>query len=212
MNASAFGSQDTTLLMMVGGLFCCAMGVGIAINAFVCYLLSGYLKALPEEYRKQTPGKVWLLMIPLFGMVWAFFVYPQISESYDAYFRQQGRTDHGDAGRGLGMACAILMACSMAPYVGMFAALASLVVQILYLVKINGYKKELKDAAFTGGLICARCHYNLRGNTTGVCPECGTPVPIRSFASVMGPSASGVGTSLPAGSPSPTDWPPSSQR
>jgi len=24
---------------------------------------------------------------------------------------------------------------------------------------------------------CQRCSYNLTGNTSGVCPECGTPIP-----------------------------------
>ena len=25
--------------------------------------------------------------------------------------------------------------------------------------------------------ICVQCHYNLTGNTSGTCPECGTPIP-----------------------------------
>jgi hypothetical protein len=25
--------------------------------------------------------------------------------------------------------------------------------------------------------VCVRCRYNLTGNTSGICPECGTPVP-----------------------------------
>jgi hypothetical protein len=24
---------------------------------------------------------------------------------------------------------------------------------------------------------CARCYYDLTGNTSGICPECGTPIP-----------------------------------
>lgn len=28
-----------------------------------------------------------------------------------------------------------------------------------------------------GKAICAKCHYDLTGNTTGICPECGTPAP-----------------------------------
>jgi uncharacterized RDD family membrane protein YckC len=29
----------------------------------------------------------------------------------------------------------------------------------------------------TRGLLCAHCGYNLRGNVSGVCPECGRPIP-----------------------------------
>lgn len=28
----------------------------------------------------------------------------------------------------------------------------------------------------TGVAVCARCCYNLAGNTSGICPECGTPI------------------------------------
>ncbi len=30
----------------------------------------------------------------------------------------------------------------------------------------------------SGDVICGRCGYNLRGNVTGVCPECGTEVQV----------------------------------
>jgi hypothetical protein len=26
--------------------------------------------------------------------------------------------------------------------------------------------------------LCAKCDYNLTGNVSGICPECGTPVPL----------------------------------
>jgi len=33
-----------------------------------------------------------------------------------------------------------------------------------------------KTARVTPGL-CRECRYNLTGNTSGICPECGTPIP-----------------------------------
>ncbi|MCP3902337.1 MAG: hypothetical protein GY715_01770 [Planctomycetes bacterium] len=38
---------------------------------------------------------------------------------------------------------------------------------------------------FTGLPACAECSYDLTGNTTGVCPECGTPIAVN--AATMAP-------------------------
>jgi hypothetical protein len=35
----------------------------------------------------------------------------------------------------------------------------------------------LKRRKHSNTLLCVNCRYNLTGNTSGVCPECGTPVP-----------------------------------
>jgi uncharacterized RDD family membrane protein YckC len=39
------------------------------------------------------------------------------------------------------------------------------------------WKKYDTHPLFTGRLACDRCHYDLSHTTTGVCPECGAPVP-----------------------------------
>ena len=39
------------------------------------------------------------------------------------------------------------------------------------------WKRYRSHPVFTGGLACEHCQYDLTGNTTGVCPECGTRVP-----------------------------------
>lgn len=41
------------------------------------------------------------------------------------------------------------------------------------------WKKYANHPVFTGQLACENCQYNLTENTSGVCPECGTPVPRR---------------------------------
>ena len=110
-------------VMLMGGVFlgcaCFVLVIALAVQAFVCYLLSGCLKRIPEPYRQQQPGMVWLLMIPLVGIVWNFFVYPNLSRSYQAYFAAQGRTDVGDCGAGIGLAYCICAAVSLIPYLGM---------------------------------------------------------------------------------------------
>jgi hypothetical protein len=39
------------------------------------------------------------------------------------------------------------------------------------------WKKYANHPVFTGRLSCERCQYDLTGNISGSCPECGTPLP-----------------------------------
>lgn len=119
--------------------------VGIAVGALVCWLLSGWLAKVPREHRKQEPGLVWLLMIPLFNLVWSFFVFPKIAQSFQSYFRSKGDTT--DTGNGLALAFCILAASELLvgwiPCIGAIYSLGVLVVFILVLVKFHGLKERL---------------------------------------------------------------------
>lgn len=132
--------------MMAGvfGVVCCGMVlVGLAIQALICYFLSGFLKAIPPEHRKQEPNMVWLLMIPIFPLVWNWFVYPKTSESFQSYFASKGRTDVGDCGRQLAVVFCILVDCSIVPYLNFLTGLGALVLLIMLLVKFSEFKKQI---------------------------------------------------------------------
>jgi hypothetical protein len=119
--------------------------VGLAISILVCFLIYNAQAALPPQFQRIPAGQVWLLLIPLFNLVWNFFVFPRVSESYQTYFNSQGRTDVGDAGRGLGVGYSICAAITVipCPCVGGIAGLAALVLLILFLVKIYGLKAQI---------------------------------------------------------------------
>lgn len=125
--------------------------VGIGISVLVCYLLYTAQQAIPPQFQRIPPGQVWLLLIPLFNLVWNFFVYLRIPESYQSYFYSMGRTDVGDAGKSLGLWFAICAACTVVPCVGIFAALAALVLLIIFLVKITGLKNQALQMSGGGG-------------------------------------------------------------
>lgn len=40
------------------------------------------------------------------------------------------------------------------------------------------WKKYANHPVFTGQLACENCQYDLAGNVSGVCPECGTPISV----------------------------------
>lgn len=136
------------LAVVVGVLILLAISLAIAI--VVCVLLYGCLNRVPPQFRKMDPGLVWLNLIPLFNFVWNFFVFQRIPESYQAYFNAQGRTDVGDCGKKIGMWYAICAACSLVPCVNYVAGPASLVLLIVFLVKVMGLKNQIPESAAMG--------------------------------------------------------------
>jgi hypothetical protein len=49
------------------------------------------------------------------------------------------------------------------------------------------YRRSLRIELFSIGVpICIHCGYDLTGNTSGICPECGTPIPKGSFRHYRG--------------------------
>ncbi len=117
--------------------------VWIAIHCFICYLLYQCYNRIPPEFRKQQPGLVWLLLIPCFVFVWNFFVYPQLSKSFKAYFNSINRADVGDCQESIGWAYSICSASFFIPYLNCLTGIASLVLLIIYLIKTNELKNQI---------------------------------------------------------------------
>ena len=123
--------------------------VMFAISVFICYLLWNAQKQVPAKFRKVEPNAIWLLLIPLFNLVWNFFVVPKIAESYKAYFDSIGRTNVGTCGREFAFYYCIAAICCFIPVLGSLAGLAGLVLLILFLIKIYDLKKQILPE--TGG-------------------------------------------------------------
>ena len=124
-----------------------AMLISIAINVLICYFVFTLYKAVPAQFRQMDPNLVWLMLIPLFNLVWNFFVFPKLSKSYELAFQAQGDSSAGNCNAGLALALAITWACVLVPCIGVFvAAPAALVILIIYLVKMFGLKARLASA------------------------------------------------------------------
>ena len=119
----------------------------LGILVLILYLLYDAQRAIPPEYRHVEPAQVWLLLIPLFNLVWNFFVYPQIADSYRSYFYSRGRFDVGDAGKSVGLWFSICSASSIIPCVGFIPALIGLILLIVFLIRIYGLKSQLPQLA-----------------------------------------------------------------
>lgn len=136
-------------VMVLLGVYAVVIGsvlvVTLAINALICWLLSGCYKRIPQQFRKMEPGMVWLLMIPCVPLVWNFFVFPRLAESYKGYFDSVGNTEVGDCGAQMGMFYAIAVACSLVPCLNYLAGPVSLVLLIIFLVKAHELKKKIPE-------------------------------------------------------------------
>ena len=141
------------IVIVIAVLFMVAM---VAVGIAVLVLIYMAANRIPPHHRKMDPGLVFLLLIPLFGMVWYFFVVLRISEGFRSYFNEQGRTNVGDCGKGVGIGSGICSAVSIISLIpapvtamlGSMAGLASLVLVIIYLVTISGLKKQIPQMGY----------------------------------------------------------------
>ncbi len=130
------GMSFAVLVGMVGLI----VAVSLVISIVICAILSGCFSRIPQGFRKMEPGMVWLLLIPCFNIVWNFFVYQRLADSYKAYFDSVGKTDVADCGKGIGLAYCICVACCLVPCLNYLAGPASLVLLVLYLIKAVNLK------------------------------------------------------------------------
>lgn len=121
--------------------------VGLVVYIIVCYLLFNCFQRIPAQHRQMEPWQAWLLVIPLFNIVWAFFVFPGLARSYQSYFAQQGRTDVGDCGEKIGLWFAICFVANHIPCLNYVAAPACLVLLIIFLVKALNLKGQIPEGA-----------------------------------------------------------------
>src|SRR5487761_160361 len=116
----------------------------IALVVFILYLITlmNTLNAVSPANRRMTPGLVFLLLIPLFNLVWNFLVVTKIRDSLQAEFSARNLSGQG-FGYGMGLAMCILYIVALLPVINLLAAPAALVCWIIYWVQIAGYKGQL---------------------------------------------------------------------
>jgi hypothetical protein len=137
------------------GILCMILIIGIAIA--ICYLLTlqKALSRVAPWNRLMEPGLVWLSLIPIFNLIWSFFIATRVPDSLRNEFRSRDLDDGSDYGKGIGLANAIIGVVSFAlnmmsrlsrqPVVMITGPLGliSLILFIIFWVRIAGYSKKL---------------------------------------------------------------------
>jgi hypothetical protein len=161
-------------------LFFWLLLIPISIFVAVLYILTlqrAISRCAPQN-RVASPESAWLLLIPVFNLIWQFILYPRISETLEREFRQRNLPIEPQPLRTLGLAVAILHVCWIIPVVHFFTGVAGLICLILYWVKISDYSNQL---AAQGGYPSAG--YVPMGQpqpasqpAAGFCIKCGNPM------------------------------------
>lgn len=143
--------EATTGIRIVAGIVFLVVLLGM-LGLSIAYILtlSRTLQKCAPSSRTMQPGMVWLLLVPLFNLIWNFLVVNAVSESLTKEFRLRGVLFfESEPGKRVGMPMAICGACSVIPILGILAWLASVVLWVVYWVKVAGFSKMLDQAPAT---------------------------------------------------------------
>lgn len=130
------------IVFVLGIVFVISM-VYLALKALICYLVAQSLKTVPPEYRQIEPSMVWLLMVPCFSIIWNFFVFRRVPQSFQNYSRALGIHDTGDCGQLLGTWYAGLCATGLIPWVPVITGPVALVLLVMSLVRYNDLSQRI---------------------------------------------------------------------
>jgi len=143
-------SDSNALAAMLGGgcLIFALLGAAIALAIAIFYILT-MQKALGlagERHQKMKPAMVWLMLIPLFNLVWHFFVVKHVSDSIKSWAAENGKSVE-DAGYTIGLIACIAQCCGLIPLINVLAGPVALVCFIIWWVKIAGFNKLMSTQA-----------------------------------------------------------------
>jgi hypothetical protein len=120
------------LLIMVLGLVFLIPGV------FYLLTLQKALARCSQQARTTSPESVWLMLIPLFNLVYQFILVINVAKSLGNEFARRGiASADPEPGKSLGIAMCVLSVCGLIPWLGRAAAFAGLFCWILYWVRVS---------------------------------------------------------------------------
>jgi len=99
----------------------------------------------------MQPGLVWLLLVPLFNIIWNFFVVLAIAKSLGNELRLRTiPSDDPEPGKSIGIAMCICGTCGIVPFLNILTGLVQFVLWIIYWAKIAEFSRRLDQVAAAG--------------------------------------------------------------
>ncbi len=125
----------------------------VVLLVFILFLLNlkRMLNQVNPDNRMVAPANVFLMLIPIFSLVYGFILFPKISESIRKEYESRGKIIPGDCLKVLGYVFAGLMVLSTiinyieTPFSGI-VSLSLLTILIIYWVKSAQIKNELRSS------------------------------------------------------------------
>ncbi len=123
----------TMIAVIFGAIFL----AGFIISIFFLFALQGILELISPENRKVPPGRVWLMLIPVFNLVWQFFLVGYVSDSIGNEWRSRKlAVNEKRPLHGLGIALCIST---------LFYQFILPILLVIYWVKLSRYKSTLES-------------------------------------------------------------------
>ncbi len=119
----------------------------IPFVTFVFYIraISKTIKAIDPEYRTQSPGMAWLLLIPVFNVIWFFFLLKSIKTGFLRMYENKKISQPIDTGYTYGIAMGCCWAAIFIPKLIFIALIPMFVFSILHWTKLNNARKRISD-------------------------------------------------------------------
>lgn len=143
---------------MFGGIFIIAFVIGLAIGYGIlilfCLTLKSVVDAADIQNREIEPGKVWLMLIPIFNLGYPFYLFPKISSTIKNQLEQNNAAEPGDYALMLGRAYPTLSILQMVipnDTIGGLLSIAALVCFIVFWVKMGSYRVKMIATRNNGG-------------------------------------------------------------
>lgn len=135
------GGAEILVLFIIFGI---VLVLFLIPTIFWLLTLQKALTRCRPENRTLEPAMVWLMLIPIFNLVWQFLLVNHLSDSIKNEFAALG-SDPGEPnpGKGVGLAMCILNLASIIPYAGALAGIAALVCWIIHWVKIAEFSARI---------------------------------------------------------------------
>jgi hypothetical protein len=110
-------------------------------------MLQRALSKCATASRAIEPELVWLQLVPIFNLVWQFFVVKGIAKSLrNEFARRAIPTTEELPAQPIGLAMCVSACCCIVPLLGLLASVAFLILWIKYWVKVTEYSKLLDEA------------------------------------------------------------------
>ena len=118
---------------------------GLWLLPLIFYLVTLHraLDRCSPSNRVMSPYLVWLLIVPLFNVIWHFVVVLSLSKSLHREFEHRGMNDSPAPGRNVGLAASILLIAGLVPYLD-FLLIISVLCWIVYWHQISDYAAKLQ--------------------------------------------------------------------
>ena len=132
-----FAPVHLLILLIVAGFFM------IPVIFFALTLQKALNKCAPQS-RTLEPALVWLYLVPVVNLVFAFILVLGMAKSLRNEFDRRGiGVPDREPGQAIGIAMSVCACCSIIPLVGFLAFVAHLILWVIYWMKIAEFSKAL---------------------------------------------------------------------